>query len=372
MIIRKMAEKIKIKDLDSEAKAEVDGYADKFIEEATKKMPKRFKQQVSEMIKDSIENKWIVRNTRQAGEISDKTGKNYSLIAPSPLLGYSTEAQADKRVETMNKAGEISRAKSRRKTVQEMESEITEDFVEEEMEEILETNSKLSDLMDELNISFGGRYSIGTGSFKERGERLDNDLDRIMNALEQDDVRAYSQEELRKLAQFITKLHKNPNKVNFEGLQPYVRSGHRDKLKEYFQLASSKIDKSVWKAVLKRNTAIDLIDTFMEKTQSTTFEKAPKRIRRAISNAIDNTAEYQSGEWDSAGGHGGSIGFTETDEEDKHEGKEPHKLPIPSSPKNLGNYIKRVPKKLKDKVYEDVSGNYSNTRTLKWKDHIER
>jgi len=173
----------------------------------------------------------------------------------------------------MNKAGEISRARARQKTVNQMESEITEEVVEEIMEEIVQSNSKLSDLMDELNISFGGRYSAGTGSFKERGERLDEDLDRIMDALEQDDVTAYSQEELRKLAQFITKLHKNPNKVNFEGLEPYVRSGHREKLKEYFQIAVSKIEKSVWKAILKRNAAINLIDAFMGKMKSDTFEK---------------------------------------------------------------------------------------------------
>jgi len=371
MIIRKMAEKIKIKDLDNEAKAEVDGYADKFIEEATKKIPKRFKQQVSEMIKDSIENKWIVRNTRQAGETSDKTGKDYSLIAPSPHLGYSTEALADKRVETMNKAGEISRAKYRRKTVKEMESEITEDLVEEEMEEILETNSKLSDLMDELNISFEGRYGSKTGSFSTRKNRLEEDIQEIIEAIEADD--SYSQEELVKISQFISKLHQDGNPSNDKSWHPYVAEQHKDKLFNIFVQVGKKINKSIWKGILKNSNIIRLIDIFMEKIDdSGTFEKAPKRIRRAISDAIDNTTEYQSGEWDSTGGHGGSIGFTETDEEDRHEGKEPHKLPIPSSPKNLGNYIKRVPKKLKDKVYQDVSGNYSNTRTLKWQDHIER
>ena len=275
-MIRKMAVKSRIGELrrsDKDAKEEVDVYIERVIKIILEKVPSKYKDFTEKALRMYIDSRWIVRNTRSKGEVSPKTGKNYSLIAPSPQLGYDKEEDADKRVKTMNKAGEISRARAAAKTIKEMESEITEEFAEEIMEEAKETNSKLADLMDELNISFGGRYNAGTGSFKERGERLDEDLDRIMAALEQDDVKAYSQEELRKLAQFITKLHKNPNKVNFEGLQPYVRSGHREKLKEYFQIAISKVEKSVWKAILKRNAAINLIDAFMGKMKSDTFEK---------------------------------------------------------------------------------------------------
>jgi len=165
MIIRKMAEKSKIKDLDRDAKEEVDGYIDKFIDIALEKVPKKHRDMVERAVRNEIGDRFIVRNTRFQGEVSPKTGKNYSLIHPSPHLGYETEAQADKRVKEMNKAGEISRARARQKTVREKEAEITEEVVEETMEEIVQSNSKLSDLMDEINISFGGRYGEGTGSF---------------------------------------------------------------------------------------------------------------------------------------------------------------------------------------------------------------
>ena len=73
---------------------------------------------------------------------------------------------------------------------------------------------------------------------------------------------------------------------------------------------------------------------------------------------------------DKGGGHGGHIKFTEKDPSMRHEGKEPHKLNIDSSPKNLQNYTKRVPKKLKDQVYEDVTGNYSGQRPINWEDYL--
>ena len=274
MIIRKMAEKSKIKDLDTDAKEEVDGYIDKFIDIALEKVPKKHRDMVERAVRNEIGDRFIVRNTRFQGEVSPKTGKNYSLIHPSPHLGYETEAQADKRVKEMNKAGEISRARARQKTVREKEAEITEEVVEETMEEIVQSNSKLSDLMDELNITFGGQLGPTGGSFKDRGLKLDEKLDRIMAALEEDDVRTYTQEELVKLAQFISKLHENPDVVNFKNMEPYVRSGHKKRLKEYFQMAAKKVElEKMWKSVLKRRKAIDLIDDFLSKLSTDTFEK---------------------------------------------------------------------------------------------------
>ena len=122
MIIRKMSEKSKIKDLDTDAKEEDDGYIDKFIDIALEKVPKKHRDMVERAVRNEIEDRFIVRNTRLQGEVSPKTGKNYSLIHPSPHLGYETEAQADKRVKEMNKAGEISRARaaSKRITVNQM------------------------------------------------------------------------------------------------------------------------------------------------------------------------------------------------------------------------------------------------------------
>lgn len=280
MYIRKMAEKIRIEDLDFDAAEEADNYIEEFIELFKEMIGKRkakfgskdFTTEAETLMREAFAKRFVVRNTNVKGQVSPKTGEPKKFLNPTPKLGYATEKEADEAVSRNNKRAGMARAKAARR-IKEIENEITEEVVEETVEELIQQNSKLSEVMDELNISFGGRYSAGTGSFKVRGERLDEDLDRIMDALEQDDVTAYSQEELRKLAQFITKLHKNPNKVNFEGLQPYVRSGHREKLKEYFQIAISKVEKSVWKAILKRNAAINLIDAFMGKMKSDTFEK---------------------------------------------------------------------------------------------------
>ena len=173
----------------------------------------------------------------------------------------------------MNKAGEISRARAaaKRKTVNQMESEITEEVVEETMEEIVQSNSKLSELMDELNISFGGRYGEGTGSFPERRKRLDKDLDRIMDAIEADE--SYSQEELVKISQLVAKLHTDGDINNEDSWEPFVSEIHKDRLMRAFTSASKKVNKSIWKAILKRSKIVSLIDDFLAKLNGDTFEK---------------------------------------------------------------------------------------------------
>ena len=98
---------------------------------------------------------------------------------------------------------------------------------------------------------------------------------------------------------------------------------------------------------------------------------ASKKVVRAIARAIDSTPDYEFISHDKTGGHGGSVSFTEKDPEDRHE-KEPHKLAIPGTPKNLSNYLKRIPKKLKEQVYVDVSQNYSTKRPLNWEDYLRR
>ena len=64
MIIRKMAEKSKIKVLDTDAKEEVDGYIDKFIDIALEKVPKKHRDMVERAVRNEIEDRFIVRNTR--------------------------------------------------------------------------------------------------------------------------------------------------------------------------------------------------------------------------------------------------------------------------------------------------------------------
>ena len=135
-IITKMAVKSSISDLDEDAKDEVYLYRDKTIKIIIAKVPAKFKEMTKRALEEHIDRRYIVRNTRLKGEISPKTGKEYSLIHPSPKLGYLTEAEANKRVKEANKAGQISWAKAlKRKTVRENLSEIDENFAEEIAEE---------------------------------------------------------------------------------------------------------------------------------------------------------------------------------------------------------------------------------------------
>lgn len=273
-MIRKMAVKSRIGELrrsDKDAKEEVDVYIERVIKIILEKVPSKYKDFTEKALRMYIDSRWIVRNTRSKGEVSPKTGKNYSLIAPSPQLGYDKEEDADKRVKTMNKAGEISRARAAAKTIKEMESEITEEFAEEIMEEAKETNSKLADLMDEINISFGGRYGEGTGSFSERRGKLDKDLDRIMETIEADE--SYSQEELVKISQLVAKLHTDGDIKNEDSWEPFVSEIHKDRLMRAFTSASKKVNKSIWKGILKRSNLVSLIDAFLEKLENNTFEK---------------------------------------------------------------------------------------------------
>jgi hypothetical protein len=98
--------------------------------------------------------------------------------------------------------------------------------------------------------------------------------------------------------------------------------------------------------------------------------KAPKKNKRAIERAINDTEDYVSLGHSKGGGHGGHFKFTEKDPNKRHGDKEPHKLNIDSSPANLQNWIKRINNKLREKVYEHVSGNYSKERPLDWEKYI--
>ena len=269
MIISKMAEKSKIKDLDADAKEEVDGYIDKFIDIALEKVPKKHKDMVERAVRNEIGDRFIVRNTRFQGEVSPKTGKNYSLIHPSPHLGYETEAQADKRVKEMNKAGEISsaRAEAKRKTVNQMESEITEEVVEETMEEIVESNSKLSELFAELRISSGARYPQRQNYSTSRGF-LDEDLDRIEEMVESQEG-PISQEDLKSFQEFIQKVRPNNKWARF------VVQDQKMKLESIMDMMVQKLNlnKSVWKSTLKKSKMSDFIDEVLGKLSTETFEK---------------------------------------------------------------------------------------------------
>jgi cell fate (sporulation/competence/biofilm development) regulator YlbF (YheA/YmcA/DUF963 family) len=269
MIISKMAEKSKIKDLDTDAKEEVDGYIDKLIDMALEKVPKKHKDMVERAVRNEIGDRFIVRNTRFQGEVSPKTGKNYSLIHPSPQLGYETEAEADKRVKEMNKAGEISRARAeaKRKTVNQMESEITEEVVEEIMEEIVQSNSKLSELFAELRISFGARYPQRQNYSKSRGF-LDEDLNRIEEMVESQEG-PISREDLKSFQEFIQKVKPNNTWSRF------VAENQKMTLEKIMDMMVQKLNlnKSVWKSTLKKSRLSSFIDEVLNKLSTDTFEK---------------------------------------------------------------------------------------------------
>jgi hypothetical protein len=281
MIIRKMADADMIKDLDADGRKEAEEYYDNMMEifdDMTKDKKIKFgsKDLVEEMkrlIRTGFDHTWVVRNTNKMGDLSPRTGKQKLFLNPTPKLGYASEEEAMAAVERNNKRAGMARAKAAR-SIKDIQSELTEEVVLETIEDLSRQNSKLSELMDELNITFGGQLGPTGGSFKDRGLKLDEKLDRIMAALEEDDVRTYTQEELVKLAQFISKLHENPDVVNFKNMEPYVRSGHKKRLKEYFQMAAKKVElEKMWKSVLKRRKAIDLIDDFLSKLSTDTFEK---------------------------------------------------------------------------------------------------
>ena len=333
-------------------------------------MPKSKHKLVRRLLEEGIRQQYIVRNFNNKGDVSPKTGEPLSLIAPSAHLGYSTKAEAQNRNRTQVRAAAVSRKKRKKptKTVKEMKEEFTPEVIQETAERLIEGNSKLSDKMDELNITFGSKYNEGTGSYATRRGRLDKDIDSIIEAIEADS--SYSQEELVKISQFVSKLHTDGDPSNDDSWQPYVSEIHKERLTDIFLMASKKVEKAIWKSILKRSKIISLIDDFLAKLNGDTFEKAPKKNIKAIERAINNTDDYMSLGHDKGGGHGGHIKFTEKDPSMRHEGKEPHKLNIDSSPKNLQNYTKRVPKKLKDQVYEDVTGNYSGQRPINWEDYL--
>ena len=381
MDIKKMAEKIRIEDLDFDAAEEADNYIEEFIELFKEMIGKRkakfgskdFTTEAENLMREAFAKRFVVRNTNVRGQVSPTTGEPKKFLNPSPKLGYATEKEADDAVKRNNKRAGMARAKAARR-IKEIENEITEEVVEETVEELIQQNSKLSELMDELNITFGGELGPTGGSLRDRGLKLDEKLDRILEALDEDDVQSYTQDELVKLTQFIAKLHKNPDRISFTSMQPYVRANHKKRLKEYFQMAARKVKlEKMWKSVVKRRKAIDLIDDFLGMLNGDTFEKgASNKVKRAIKRAVDNTEDYQYLNYDpNKGGKHPFIEFTEKDPKDRHEGKEPHKLSIPGTPLNLQNYTKRIPKKLREKVYEDVTGNYSKEKPLNWKDYLK-
>ena len=259
-IIAKMAVKSSISDLDEDAKEEVYLYRDKTIKIIIAKVPAKFKEMTKRALEEHIDRRYIVRNTRLKGEISPKTGKEYSLIHPSPKLGYLTEAEANKRVKEANKAGQISRAKAlKRKTVRENLSEIDENFAEEIAEEVATTtkDTKLKQVLDRMVLTFSERLSDDK-RHSQRRSIIDKDIKELKEVVESDE--SYTQEDIMAFSQLMSKLKGKPffSKIHEAELRDIAES-----MRKKYRFDDSK--NASWQDSLKKSKIIEAIKRFEEK-----------------------------------------------------------------------------------------------------------
>lgn len=259
-IITKMAVKSSISDLDEDAKDEVYLYRDKTIKIIIAKVPAKFKEMTKRALEEHIDRRYIVRNTRLKGEISPKTGKEYSLIHPSPKLGYLTEAEANKRVKEANKAGQISRAKAlKRKTVRENLSEIDENFAEEIAEEVATTtkDTKLKQVLDRMVLTFSERLSDDK-RHSQRRSIIDKDIKELKEVVESDE--SYTQEDIMAFSKLMSKLKGKPffSKIHEAELRDIAES-----MRKKYAFDDSK--NASWQDSLKKSKIIEAIKRFEEK-----------------------------------------------------------------------------------------------------------
>ena len=269
MIIRKMGTVMQINELDFDAAEEVDGYAQKLIDEILDYLPKKKHGLIRRLLEEGIRQQYIVRNFNSKGDVSPRTGKTLSLIAPSPHLGYGTKAEADNRNKTQVRSAAVSRGKRKKstKTVEEMKEEFTPEVMQEVAEQLMEGNSELADLLDELKISAGGRYPQRQNYIKSRGF-LDEDLNRLEEMVESIEG-TVSQGDIKSFQEFIAKVKPNNRWARF------VVTEQKMKLETIMDMMVQKLDlnKSVWKSTLKKSKMSDLIDEMLGKLSTDTFEK---------------------------------------------------------------------------------------------------
>ena len=214
MDIRKMAEKIRIEDLDFDAAEEADNYIEEFIELFKGMIGKRkvkfgskdFTTEAETLMREAFAKRFVVRNTNVRGQVSPRTGEPKKFLNPTPKLGYATEKEADEAVSRNNKRAGMARAKAARR-IKEIENEITEEVVEETVEELIQQNSELADLLNELKISAGGRYPRRQNYIKSRGF-LDEDLNRLEEMVESIEG-TVSRKDIKSFQEFIEKVKPN-------------------------------------------------------------------------------------------------------------------------------------------------------------------
>ena len=92
------------------------------------------------------------------------------------------------------------------------------------------------------------------------------------------------------------------------------------------------------------------------------------RARKKIKQRIQQMPEYEIVDEDQTRGHGGQIAFLEKEPHGGHENIHPHLLHIPSSPKNLDNYMRRMPAKMRSitrRGYKPKTGQFNYDDYLK-------
>ena len=86
------------------------------------------------------------------------------------------------------------------------------------------------------------------------------------------------------------------------------------------------------------------------------------KVKRKIKRKIKQKPEYEIVSEDKTRAHGGQIAFIETYPHEGHEKVHPHLLHIPSSPKNLDNYLRRMPSKMRQitrRGYRPKTGQFT-------------
>lgn len=92
------------------------------------------------------------------------------------------------------------------------------------------------------------------------------------------------------------------------------------------------------------------------------------KVKRRIRRKIQEMPDYEIVDEDDTRAHGGQIAFVETYPHEGHEKIHPHKLHPPNSPKNLDNYLRRLPAKMRQitrRGYRPKTGQFTYDEYIK-------
>lgn len=243
-------------ELDTDAKEEIKGYAEDYVDKLN--VPSSERKELLSLIQEGMMGRFYVRNQRAAGEVSEKTGKEYSLIAPSRRLGYETEAEAENRNATQVRAAAVSRGKRFKpeKTVNEMSAEITPEVAQEEVKELAAEvkDTNLKQALDRMVLTFTQELSSSKQHSANR-KTVDKYVKEIREAIESDE--SYTQDEFQSMSALLGKL---------KG-KPYFDKLHRMQMEEILGEMAKKLrfddsKNASWQDSLKKSKLKNLIMRF--------------------------------------------------------------------------------------------------------------